>query len=63
MMLLAGRKAMEDQDYAALADLMDENFALRRKLYTDAVRIQLNRFKNAFLTCHVLEGRWGWGWA
>eukprot|EP00038_Savillea_parva_P001253 m.102590 g.102590 ORF g.102590 m.102590 type:complete len:188 (-) comp10444_c0_seq2:93-656(-) len=31
-----GRKALAEGDVCALADLMDENFALRRKLYTDA---------------------------
>lgn len=30
-----GRAALEAGDHAALADVMDENFALRRKLYTD----------------------------
>ena len=30
-----GRAAIMAKDYATLADLMDENFALRRKLYTD----------------------------
>lgn len=31
-----GKAALAAGDFAALADLMDENFALRRKLYTDA---------------------------
>eukprot|EP00041_Stephanoeca_diplocostata_P031207 m.966573 g.966573 ORF g.966573 m.966573 type:complete len:667 (+) comp23912_c0_seq54:101-2101(+) len=31
-----GKKAIEADDIGALADLMDKNFALRRKLYTDA---------------------------
>jgi len=30
-----GKAALAKQDHATLADLMDENFALRRKLYTD----------------------------
>lgn len=30
------RKALESRDHAALADLMDENFATRRRIYGDA---------------------------